>query len=77
MQRNCPERFTPVTREPDTPVKGSLRGVHLIDWASVYVKVKLTGVDVPWYPGAWYSDIRYLSLRRNSKYGQRMARRYN
>ena len=46
MQRNCPDRITPATKEPDTPVKGSLRGAHLIDRASVYVKMKLTGVDV-------------------------------
>ena len=46
IQRNCPEKFTQAANEPDTPVKGSLRGVHLIDRASVYA-VSYTHLTLP------------------------------
>ena len=46
MQRDCPDKVAP-KEETETPVKGRLRRAHLIDKASVYVKTKLSGAEVP------------------------------
>jgi len=43
FQRNRPKDAEKRRPEEDTPRKGSLRGMHLIDKASVYVKMKIGG----------------------------------
>ena len=46
FRRNCSE-FLRQKSDNDTPIRGSLRGTNLLDKASVYVQMKLSGVEVP------------------------------